>query len=519
VSILDKLVKGAAREGKRAVQLHRHASEHTPLDSWVLDDLKATAPDFRKALEQPITLNDGQAYEPSADIHDDLFLTAHAPGESRAKRADEVRPSHRLGRDVLDAFVKTAEHRDTKPYTESDEIASAIYARAASEEFDKLMRDKALEEQVKASQDAAEREQMLEDIRQAIDEARAQAQQAASNGQPIPDDVAQEVKDLTQQRERVAGQIADMAANMPQGIPTAVQPQIEQAAQAAQDHVDTWAAVAGSGASELGNVKPDDAWALTEAWMKVPNYQDFCRILGRVMRDFRSQESKQVIHGGDDIIGIEQGADLTRTLTTELMQLGHPDLRRKFLRDYMDEALLQFQTEGTERVSNGPGIICVDLSGSMGRALEALATAVGFVRLMHKRKRDAMVICFNAGVKWERHFKRNEGLDMQALLELAGLRGTGGTDITVAVRKAKEYVDKAPTFKKADVVVITDGQDSYGAEDARISEHFREKGVRTHGIAIGAAAANNAWLMSFCDDAISVKDLTEATGDLVRAVA
>jgi uncharacterized protein with von Willebrand factor type A (vWA) domain len=430
-----------------------------------------------------------------------------------------MRPSHRLGRDVLDAFVKTAEHRDTKPYTESDEIASAIYARAASEEFDKLMRDKALEEHTKASQDAAERERKLEDIQQAIDEARAQAQEAAANGQPIPDDVAQEVKDLTKQRESVAGEIADGAANMPQGIPTAVAPQIQQAAQAAQDHVDTWAAVAGSGASELGNVSPDDAWALTEAWMKVPNYQDFCRILGRVMRDFRSQEAMQVIHGGDDIIGIEQGNDLTRVLTSELAQLGHPDLQRKFLRDYMDESLLQFQTEGTERVSNGPGIICVDLSGSMGRALTALATAVGFVRLMHKRKRDAVVICFNAQVKWERHFKRNEGLDMQALLQLAGLRGSGGTDITVAVRKAKEYVDRAPAFRKADVVVITDGQDSFGADDRRISEHFREKGVRTHGIAIGSAAANNAWLMAFCDDAISVKDLTEATGDLVRAVA
>lgn len=519
MSILDKLLPGRARaQAKRAPQLSRYASEHTSFDEWVLRDLKDTSQTFRDAMDRAIELKDG-AYEPSADIHDDLFLTAHAPGESRTRRPEDVRPSHRFGRDVLDAFVRTDEHRNTKPYTESDEIASAIYARAAAEKFDELMRDQSVAEQVKQSQEAAERERTLEDIQQAIDDARAQVQEAVANGDPVPADAAQEVKDLTQQREQVASQLAQLDANMTTDA-TPVQAQIEEAAKSAADHVDTWGSVAGSGASELGNVNADDAWSLCKAWMAVPNYQEFCRILGRVMRDFRSQEAKQVIHGGEDIVGIEQGNDLTRTLTSELAQLGNPLTQRKFLRDYMDEELLQFQVQGTEKVSNGPGIFCVDLSGSMGRALEALATAVGFVRLMHKRKRDAVVICFNAQVKWERHFKRTEGLDMQALLQLAGLRGSGGTDITVAVKRAQHFIDNAPAFKKADVVVITDGQDSFSeVTDGRIRDHFREKGVRSHGIAIGRSAAANTWLMSFCDDAISVADLTEATGDIVAAVA
>jgi hypothetical protein len=109
-----------------------------------------------------------------------------------------VRPSHRFGRDVLDAFVKTDEHRDAKPYTEGDELASAIYARAAADKFDELMRDQSVQEQVEQSQDAHEQEQQLENARAARSRtSRGEAKAAHDNGERSRCPARRRVKDLT----------------------------------------------------------------------------------------------------------------------------------------------------------------------------------------------------------------------------------------------------------------------------------------------------------------------------------
>jgi uncharacterized protein with von Willebrand factor type A (vWA) domain len=522
MSLSDKMIRSAARDAKRAVRLARHASEHTSLDDWVLRDLKDESPAFRQRLEQEIALTDGKVYEPSADVHDDLFLTAHAPGESAAKATEEVRPSHRFGRDILERFVATPEHKDTKPYTEGDKIASAIYARAASDAFDELMRSKALEDQAQQSQDLHEQEQQIEATQDSIDNLRAEAQAAAENGQPIPGDLAGDMKALIEQREQLAGQLAQDAANVKPVPATAVQAAVKDAAEKAGEKVEVWGQVAGSDSAQFARTNPDDAIALVDAWMQIPDYKEFCKLLGRMIRDFRSEDSKNVIGGNDDIVGVEQGADLTRLLPSELGMLGSPILERVFFRGLVDETLLQFETQGSEKVSNGPGILLIDLSGSMGgrKAMEAKAVAVGFVRLMHKRKRDAIVICFNGAIMWEHHFARREGLDMQVLLDLASLTATGGTTgITAAVQRARHYTDRAAPFKKADVLVATDGQVAFAPAAAEVRDHFAKTGVRTKGIAIAHTPDPTGWLLQFCGAAIGVNQLTEATADIVRAVS
>jgi uncharacterized protein with von Willebrand factor type A (vWA) domain len=42
-----------------------------------------------------------------------------------------------------------------------------------------------------------------------------------------------------------------------------------------------------------------------------------------------------------------------------------------------------------------------------------------------------------------------------------------------------------PEFKKADLVLVSDGEAGFGAEDQRMRDWLEQKGVRIHGIAIG----------------------------------
>jgi uncharacterized protein with von Willebrand factor type A (vWA) domain len=525
MSLLDKLKKGWRTEARRAPKLAHHASEHTSIDEWVLDDLKRDSPRFRERIERPIELADGRSYEPSADIHDDLFLTAHSPGESKVKESEFVRPSHRFGRDVLDAFVKTDDHRDAKPYMEGDELASAIYANAAAEKFDELMRDQSVQDEVEQSQDAHEQEQRLENVEQRIKDIRDEAKGTPGN---IPGPLVEEFSQLTDEREKICGNMPTDLPGLPGGLPGPLQTAVEAAAAAGKERVDAWGTIAGSGVADLGRISPDEAMALTEQWMALPDFMEMSKLLGRIQRDFRAQDARNVIGGDDEIVGIELGNNLTNTLPSELGRLGNPLTQRSFLRDYAEESLLQFETQGSEKVDMGPGVLCIDLSGSMGSTSGAMgfkkhtaakAVAVGFVRLMHTKKRDAIVICFNGAVMWEHHFPKRDGLDMAKLLNLAGLAPSGGTDITKAVARAEKIIATLPTFKRADVLVVTDGQDSFDSTDQAIRDRFEKAGIRKHGIAIGHTPTPDGWLLKFCDDAISVDDLTEVTGDIVRAVS
>jgi uncharacterized protein with von Willebrand factor type A (vWA) domain len=521
MSLWDKLKRGVSRkEVQKRPSLSKHASEHGVMDQWSLSDLKRDSDRFRERMERPIDLGDTGPYEPSVDIHDDLFLTAHASGDSKVKPATEVRPSHEFGRQVLDAFVKTDEHRDVKPYTEGDGLSSLLYSMTAADTFDTLMADQSVREQAEQSQAQHEQEQDLGGVLDAIDGLRAQAQDAAANGQPTPDGLAEELKDLIGQREALTGQLAQ--APPPGKLPKPIATAVAQAAKQGKERVDTWSAIQSSGMEDVQHVTPDEAMALTEAWMQLPDYKLLCELLGRIQRDFRAQEARNVQGGSDEVVGIELGNNLTSTLPSELARLGNPLTQRSFLIDFQDEALLQFEHTSSDRVQMGPGALCIDLSGSMQgeNATKAKAVAIGFIKLMHRKQRDAVVICFNSQIVYEQHFPRRGGVSKaKELLKLAGLAARGGTNITLAVLRAEQIINSQPDFKRADVLVVTDGQSTYGPDAEQLRLRFEKTGVRRHGIAIGHTPSEGGYLLRFCDDAISVDDLTEATGDIVAAIS
>jgi uncharacterized protein with von Willebrand factor type A (vWA) domain len=526
VSILDKLK--LSRRAKRAeaqakIRLATHAPEHGQLDRWQLDDLMRDSPKFRDRVTRPIELGDGKGvYEPSVDIHQDLFLGAHATGETRVRPTDEMRPSHQFGRDVIHELFKTEAFKDTKPFMEADELASALYTMGAADKLDELLNDKSVQDALEQSQQAQSNEQALDECIADLEAAREQVKQQKDDHGYIPDGSGwvQQVKDLTAQREQLVDAIN--GTPVPAPVPVEVKAKIEEAAKEGQTRVEVWGAIAGSGIGDLEHATPDEALALTEAWMQIPDFMELCKLLGRVQRDFRAQQARNVIGGSEQIVGVELGNNLTSTLPSELARLGNPLTQRSFMRDYMDEQLLQFATEGDEKVDMGPGVLLIDVSGSMGtgsRLVQAKAVAIAFIKLMHRKQRDAIVVCFNSRVVYEHHFAKRGGTqDAQHLLQLAGLRESGGTNITNAALRAEKLIGK-PTFKRADILVVTDGHDNFTEASQALRDRFEAAGVRRHGVAIDHEPQQNGFLLRFCDDAISVDDLTKATGDIVRAVS
>lgn len=529
MSILERLTGRERKEVLRAPRLSNRAARHTTLDEWTLSGLKRSSPKFREMLERPIEYQgkDGETavYAPSADIHDDIFLGAHTPGESRTKDLEAMRPSHRWGRNVLDELFKTDAWKDMRVHTEGDELSSAVGTRRMTEVFDESMRDDALREQHEKTQEAAEKEEQLEQILDQLKGARDRAAGAAEEGEPIPQELVDEVKDLTGQREELIAELAQAIDELPPNangsVPASVGQALEQAAEEGKERAALWSNLQSFAGGALDHATPDEAYDLAEAWMQLPDFKELVKLMGRLVREFRALDAKNVIGGDEDIVGIEQGSNLTAALPSELARLGNPDTQRSFLKDFADDALLQFETQGTEKVELGPGVLCMDMSGSMdtdAKHIQAKAVVVGYVRLMHKKKRDAIVIVFDTQIMWEHHFPKNAPLDMAKVLELASLRPRGGTEILTAVRRAKKHIDSAAAFDRADLLLVTDGVDTYKPEADTIREQFERDGVRSFGIGIPATPANG-WVVRFCDHSIGVRQLVDAAPEIVRAVS
>lgn len=503
MGIRDLLQQGGRTAIADALKdLDRNCAVHNDLDKWVLSDLKAEAPAFKEAMDTPLRYEkDGKPaeYEPSADIRDDLFYLAHSPGESQVKPAGKVRPSHYFGRDVEEKFVQTEAHQEMKPYLESDALASAIYARASAQKFEELMREQ--QEELEQSQQMQDLENMLEG-----------GAQGDPNGQRQYTD-----EQLDAAAEKLAQMEAEAAAR---GLSPEVQQGIEQAANEGKEKAEAWGRIAGLDSQLPEYVTPEEAMALTESFLAVPEFQELSRLIGRVSQDFRAMEARQVIGGDEDVTGVTTGNELPNVLTTELQQLGHPLLTRKFMKDFLDESLLMHETQGAERVSNGPGVFCMDTSGSMRGSdiLQAKAVVIAFIRLMHKSRRDAVVICFQSSVVAVFEFPRRGPINMPDLVKLASIRAGGGTSITRAVMKAETIIKKSAAFKKGDLVIVTDGGDYYNDTDEQIRDRLREKGIRIHGIAIGQELRPDHYLTQFCDDAVGATDILEAAGGIAAAV-
>jgi uncharacterized protein with von Willebrand factor type A (vWA) domain len=527
MSILDLIQKGNGRQqAKAAPSLSPNVSVHDALDRHVLSDVKRDSPMWAELFDRPIDVPADHTYDGSEDLYDDVWMSLHHHGDAAVKESDQVRPSRQLGRTALDALQRHDDFQSVKARSRGNSTMSSIAFGAMAGKLREGIADGTFAGEAERSEQAAQAEQMLDATERDLSDLRAEAKAQLETGQPLDPTTRGEIRAATAERNELRAkleQIIDEQAQASSETAAALAPVAAKAARAGEQAAEQWGDIAAMDATTLKNARPDEAIALMEAWAQVPNFQEFIKLVGRSVRLWRALDARKVVDGNDEITGVELGNDLTRTLPTELMQLGHPLLRRKFYRQYMDEELLQFATHGIDKAAEGPGAMLLDMSGSMKkdmRFLRALAMVLGFVKLMHAKRRDAVVFPFNGDVKQPVIFRAQQPLDMKALMKLACLRPTGGTDIYTAVLAAERAINTSTEFAKADIVILTDGQYTYiDARDEPVKKRLADAGIRTHGVAIDHTPDTTGFLLQFCDDAIRADDLTSAAGHLVNAVA
>ena len=268
------------------------------------------------------------------------------------------------------------------------------------------------------------------------------------------------------------------------------------------------AAAFGMGPGALGTNDPKAVAALFKRVRSDPSLRRICELAGRFRRVAQSQQRRKVLHGLDDIVGVEPGGDLARLLPHELAKLAIPELKLDTLRRLVERQTLCREHQATEPVGKGPIIVTVDESGSMhGEKLHtAKALALVLAWLARQQRRWAALVAYS-GDTGERVLVLPPGRwDELALADWLTAFLGGGSDLDVPVRELpRMYTEMHAPVGMTDVVMLTDAiccipEDIRG----RFLAWKESSIVRVIGLVIDSPAGD---LAAVCDEVHSVRSL------------
>jgi uncharacterized protein with von Willebrand factor type A (vWA) domain len=201
------------------------------------------------------------------------------------------------------------------------------------------------------------------------------------------------------------------------------------------------------------------------------------------------------------------------------MKLRKPILKTLFMKEYLEESLLQYEYQGKERKGNGPMICCIDSSGSMGGIPEiwAKSVAMGLLDISRQQKRSFMVIHFDASSKESLHtntFDKNGSYNIEEVLDMAEYFTSGGTLFEPSLDLARDKIEQEKDFEKADIVFITDGESTIRPNWLSNFKKWKsEKNVKIQSILIDMGYNFQGSLDLFSDSVTKLRELTSSSLD------
>jgi uncharacterized protein with von Willebrand factor type A (vWA) domain len=221
--------------------------------------------------------------------------------------------------------------------------------------------------------------------------------------------------------------------------------------------------------------------------------------------------------------GVERSGEISRMLPAEAAMFGHPKLRLLWHARRAERALLTYRVEGVvvERVQveteameelegkrprpqRGPIIAVIDTSGSMNGLPERVAKAVVLeaLRTAHAENRKCYLYAYSGPSQVLEHELSLTDEGLGRLMTFLGHSFGGGTDIgalSLVVERLKQ-----DSWKKADVVLVTDGE--WSAPGAVVSgvTGAKANGTRFHGVQVGNRGRTG--LHTLCDPVHEFRD-------------
>jgi uncharacterized protein with von Willebrand factor type A (vWA) domain len=202
---------------------------------------------------------------------------------------------------------------------------------------------------------------------------------------------------------------------------------------------------------------------LSELLGRLPVLRRIANELGRMEA---SQRTRRRAEGGgrEAVVGVRVGGELADVLPCELALLSTPETEDLFYQRLIEKRLVCLELQGTTTEAftvdeqRGPAIACIDTSGSMSGAPEAVAKALILVvtRRLVAQRRALQLLLFGGPGEYRTVELRPGIAGLEAMLDFLRLGFFAGTDYDGPLRRALELL-RTDDYARADVLVVTDG--------------------------------------------------------------
>lgn len=245
------------------------------------------------------------------------------------------------------------------------------------------------------------------------------------------------------------------------------------------------AAGEGTGIASRANVPPAELRKVLSSNKKL---RRIAMLAGRMKHAAIHKQRTKAKIGREEICDVAAGSDITRLLPVELGMLANDDTEALLFRKLNEGAALQYDMRGKAEKKEGPIILCVDESGSMNGAPDEWSKAVlfGLMEVAARQKRPVFLAHFDSSVTRVDEFRDPRNVTLEAIVNCVTHFTGGGTSIGAALGKAATIMESEDgPWKRADVVLITDGEDYEAESQKRAIARIKARGGHLYYVAIG----------------------------------
>jgi uncharacterized protein with von Willebrand factor type A (vWA) domain len=267
-----------------------------------------------------------------------------------------------------------------------------------------------------------------------------------------------------------------------------------------------------------GRVSAGDRLELGKRLARNRKIGELARMVGRFKQEARALKKRTLEHGAIEAYDIERGAEIGRLIPAELLALHHPGLAMDFRRRLIEGDVLQYRLRDDDQRGKGPMVVCIDVSSSMqgDKELWAKAVSLTLMDIARRQRRLFRAILFSSGDQTlkvlDLNRERRYQPELTKVLEMAEYFPGGGTDFERPLTTALELIEHRG-LKRADIVMITDGEASLSAEFiANLRERKEALQFSVFSVLVDIASSQASTLAAFSDRVTSVRKLTGPEG-------
>lgn len=519
---------------KKPGELSKSTLAPDPLRDNIVQEEQAHSERFKSAvrkhpkIEFEVDNDDGTKTQRSFDwdtwpeMLRDVARASFSYDEPEVLPTHAVRASARLNREIMAETLVSDGFQSARPYTRGNPLESLFNAMAQGKDLQESAKTR-LAEHIARSQQMGEQEQEILDADAMMDDLRKQARNQIDAAGQVDDQTKREIKGQVKRRTAAREQLEELIQQLGQSTMVAdASAAAQSAAAAGEEAVEAMNSLPGIGGGQAHNLTPDQQIKLAEKWAGNNDLKRIAKMLGRMYRDMRFKRETRLKNVPIEPVGITVGNDLMRLLPTEAARALQTDKfsRFMFIKDFFAGQLLEWEMSGKMPAGKGPIICVTDGSGSMGGEpfIWSSSLALCLLTIAHRERRDFAGVEFgSAGQCKSWYFPKNTPVDAEEVVDYASHFFAGGTSTVTGMAEACRIVEQVPAFSTADVILIGDGQDYFGAMDVEIKARLASLNVRIHGISI--KCPNNTYMAQMCETVVDVMDLAGSNTATDRVAA